>query len=232
MVAVLRGVQPVLPPDGNQWTEEEKELWGYVELCLRIKPENRPSINLVKDALQTIRRWQPCQWQNSEASDADASTVNSVESEQPQSQDVRIFFITVLADCPLCSSNLLSRRQLSIPQFPTTSLVGNLRHLEPRVCTPQIHPATLPSRIWNLHRLDPLPLRRHLLPSHFLLPSDSPLHRCLLACQLLLFILTLCYHPAPLHAASVLGLSLTSQINQIFHLDYPSGQVVDVHPRS
>lgn len=96
MTPILRGVQPVLPPDGNPWTEEEVELWGYVKSCLEIKPEDRPPIELVKDALQTIRRWQPCQWQRSKTPNADPSTANSVDSPQPRShdwQDVRIYFI-------------------------------------------------------------------------------------------------------------------------------------------
>jgi len=116
MVPILRGVQPVLPPDGNRWTEEEVELWGYVGSCLKFKPEDRPTIKLVKDALQSIRPWQPCQWQTSGASDADPTTANSVESGQPQShnwQDVRIYLIT-LGNLFISFNgfNLLNRHQL------------------------------------------------------------------------------------------------------------------------
>ena len=62
MRSVLRGDQPVLPPDGS-WTDDELELWGYVGLCLQIRPADRPTIKLVKDALRAIRRWDTSQWE-------------------------------------------------------------------------------------------------------------------------------------------------------------------------
>ena len=53
--SVMRNERPDLPPLGS-WTEEEIDMWRViVEPCWQAAPGRRPTIKVIKDALQEIR---------------------------------------------------------------------------------------------------------------------------------------------------------------------------------
>lgn len=70
-LAVIRGERLPLPPLGV-WTEEELDIWSCVGSCVQVRPADRPTIKVVKQALQDIRSWVPCELQPAEASNADS----------------------------------------------------------------------------------------------------------------------------------------------------------------
>ena len=52
-LAVLSGERPELPPSGT-WTDDEEEIWWIVGHCWVDKPQDRPNIKLIRQALRDI----------------------------------------------------------------------------------------------------------------------------------------------------------------------------------
>ena len=57
MHATVNGREPTLPPKHRPWSEDEVELWGYIGMCLKIDPDARPNIQLLRNALRDVRDW-------------------------------------------------------------------------------------------------------------------------------------------------------------------------------
>ena len=57
MHATVNGRDPILPPKNRAWSEDEVELWGYIGMCLKVVPEARPNIQLLRNALWDVRNW-------------------------------------------------------------------------------------------------------------------------------------------------------------------------------
>ncbi|KAF9523068.1 kinase-like domain-containing protein [Crepidotus variabilis] len=56
MWSMLRQLELNLPPSGHAWTPEEADLWFLVQQCIQVKPDDRPTIQLVRVGLGDIRQ--------------------------------------------------------------------------------------------------------------------------------------------------------------------------------